>query len=54
MEEVQTIVALGAGTITKRVYSDGRIERCDTVKDVALYIERIEDMIERKRVLLSD
>ena len=54
MEEVQSIVALGAGTITKRVYPNGRIERCDTVKDVALYIERIEEMIERKRVLLSD
>lgn len=54
MEEVQSIVALGAGTITKRVYPDGRIERCDAVKDVSLYIERIEEMIERKRVLLSD
>ena len=54
MEEVQTIVALGAGSITKRVYPDGRIERCDNVKDVAQYIERIEEMIERKRVLLSD
>ena len=54
MEEVQTIVALGAGTITKRVYPDGRIERCDTVKDVALYIERIEEMIDRKRILLSE
>lgn len=54
MEEVQTIVALGAGTITKRVYPDGRIERCDTVKDVALYIERMDEMIERKRRLLTD
>ena len=54
MEEVQTIVALGAGSITKRVYPDGRIERCENVKDVAQYIERIEEMIERKRVLLSD
>ena len=54
MEEVQTIVALGAGTVTKRVYGDGRIERCDTVKDVSLYIERIEEMIERKRVLLLE
>jgi len=54
MEEVQTIVALGAGSITKRVYPDGRIERCDNVKDVAQYIERIGEMIERKRVLLSD
>ncbi len=54
MEEVQTIVALGAGSITKRVFSDGRIERCDNVKDVGLYIERIEEMIERKRVLLQE
>lgn len=53
-EEVQTIVALGAGSITKRVYPDGRIERCENVKDVAQYIERIEEMIERKRVLLED
>lgn len=54
MEEKQTIVALGAGSITKRVYSDGRIERCENVKDVAQYIGRIEEMIERKRVLLDD
>ncbi len=54
MEEVQTIVALGAGSITKRVYPDGRIERCENVKEVAQYIDRIGEMIERKRVLLSD
>lgn len=54
MEEMQSIIALGAGTVTKRVYGDGRIERCDTVKDVAGYIERIDEMIERKRVLLND
>ncbi len=54
MEEKQTIMALGAGTITKRVYDDGRIERCDNVKDVALYIEKIDEMIERKRKLFSD
>lgn len=54
MEEKQTIVAIGAGTITKRVFSDGRIERVDSVKDVALYIEKIDEMIERKRMLLSE
>ncbi len=54
MEEVQTIIACGAGTITKRVFSDGRIERCDNVKDVALYIEKIDEMIERKRKLFTD
>ena len=63
MEEVQTIVACGAGTVTKRVdyssnesgfFTDARIERCDNVKDVALYIEKIDEMIERKRNLFKD
>lgn len=54
MEEKQSIVALGAGTVTKRVYADGRIERCDTVKDVEGYIERIDEMIGRKKRLFAD
>ena len=54
MEELQSIMALGAGSITKRVYEDGRIERCDNVKDVSLYIEKIDEMIERKRKLFSE
>ncbi|MCI9137352.1 MAG: coproporphyrinogen dehydrogenase HemZ [Lachnospiraceae bacterium] len=52
MEEVQNIAACGAGSISKRVYPDGRIERCENVKDVAQYIERIDEMVERKRALL--
>ena len=54
MEEKQTIAALGAGSITKRVFADGRIERCDNVKEVAQYIERIDEMIERKWRLFSE
>lgn len=54
MEEKQTIVALGAGSITKRVFPDGRIERCENVKDVGLYIEKIEEMIDRKRKLFAE
>ena len=54
MEEKQTIVACGAGSVSKRVYPDGRIERSENVKDVAQYIERIGEMIERKKHLLSD
>lgn len=54
MEEKQTILALGAGSITKRVFADGRIERCDNVKDVSLYIEKIDEMIGRKRKLFSE
>lgn len=54
MEEKQTIVALGAGSISKRVYPDGRIERCENVKDVSQYIDRIDEMIERKEAVLGD
>lgn len=54
MEEKQTIVALGAGSITKRVFPDGRIERCENVKDVVLYIEKIEEMIERKQKFFAE
>lgn len=49
MEEKQTIVALGAGSVTKYVYPDGeQLERVDNVKNVDQYIERIDEMIERK------
>ena len=62
IEEVQTIVALGAGSITKKVSrqaaEDGSenilIERCENVKEVAQYIERIDEMIARKQKLLFD
>lgn len=54
MEEKQTIIAAGSGGITKRVHPDGRIERCDNVKNIALYMESIQEMIERKRVLLME
>lgn len=58
MEEVQTIVACGAGTVTKRVFYDGdridKLERCENVKDVGLYIEKIDEMIDRKRQLFSN
>lgn len=54
MEEVQSIYAVGAGTVTKRVYGNGRIERCDAVKDVKMYVDNIEDMIDRKRKLFAD
>ncbi len=54
MEEKQSIAALGAGSISKRVYPNGRIERCENVKDVASFIERIDEMIERKRKLFAE
>lgn len=50
MEETQTILAAGAGSTTKIVYSDNRIERIFNVKNLTDYIYRIDEMIERKNV----
>ena len=50
MEEKQTIVACGAGASTKAViHSENRIERVENVKNVEQYIDRIGEMIDRKR-----
>lgn len=56
MEEVQSIVAIGVGTVSKRVHKDGSglIERCDTHKDVSLYLSDLEAMVERKRKLFGE
>ena len=48
MEEKQTIIACGAGTSSKIVFGDCRIERIENVKDPKLYIERLDEMIMRK------
>lgn len=52
MEEKQTIIALGAGASSKIVFEDGRIGRIFNVKNVEQYINRIDEMIERKWTLL--
>ena len=55
MEEKQTILAVGAGASTKMVFPDGkRIERIENVKDVDLYIEKIDEMIERKNRFIQE
>ena len=53
MEEKQTILAAGAGASTKFVFSADHIERVENVKDVKQYIERIDEMIERKRSFME-
>ena len=51
MEEEQSILAAGAGASTKFVFEHGeRIERVENVKDLKNYVERIDEMIERKRI----
>ena len=52
MEEKQTILALGAGASSKFVFHNEhghRIERVENVKSVKDYIERIDEMIDRKK-----
>ncbi len=54
MEEKQTILALGAGATTKAVFDHGRrIERVGNVKDVGIYIDRVDEMIEKKKNFLE-
>ena len=50
MEEIQSIYAAGAGGATKLVFENGRHERIENVKDIKHYIERIDEMLERKRI----
>lgn len=57
MEEKQTILALGTGASSKFVLKgmeEGRIERIENVKSVKDYIERIDEMIERKNRFLTE
>ncbi len=53
MEEKQTILAAGAGGASKFVLRPDRIERVENVKDVAQYMARIDEMMERKRSFLK-
>lgn len=49
MEEKQTIMALGAGATTKFVFEHAtRMERVENVKDINNYLERTDEMINRK------
>lgn len=50
MEERQSILAAGAGAITKIVTTPGTLHtRVENVKDIHAYLSRVEEMIERKK-----
>ena len=56
MEEICSVYAIGAGTVTKRVSHENGFQaaRCDTVKSPDEYIRRIDEMMERKTGLFTD
>lgn len=50
MEEAQTIIALGAGGISKAYYGgENRLERIPNVSNYEIYIERLDEMLQRKK-----
>lgn len=55
MEETVSILALGAGGVSKRVFPyGGRIERCGNSKSIYDYNARVEEMIAKKLALFED
>lgn len=53
MEELEPIVAMGPGSVSKVISRDGKLVRSDNVKDVSLYISDIDEMLRRKEELFS-
>ncbi len=50
MEETNSVIAVGAGAMSKRVFNlENRIERLHNVKFIEDYINRIDEMIEKKK-----
>ncbi len=49
MEDTSSVIAIGAGAISKRVFNlENRIERQPNCKFIGDYIDRIDEMIEKK------
>ena len=55
MEETVSVLALGAGAITKWMFDRTlRIERAPNVRNIDEYVARVDEMVGRKReVILS-
>ncbi len=55
MEETVSILAAGAGAISKRIFPrEARIERAPNVGDIGHYMARVDEMIARKQKLWRD
>ena len=53
MEETASVLALGAGAISKWLFDrDLRIERAANVKNIEEYARRVDEMVQRKRDLI--
>ena len=54
MSDCRDVLSFGAGGMSKRCFTQEgelykhRVERCPTIKDALTYIERVEEMAEKK------
>lgn len=53
IEETGPVLAFGAGTVSKQV-AGGRIRRLDNPKNVHVYMDRIDDLINKKKQLYAN
>jgi oxygen-independent coproporphyrinogen-3 oxidase len=54
MEELSTVISLGGGGVTKVIHAEtGKIRRAFNVKEPKAYIERLDEMLERKRLIFQ-
>ena len=42
------VLSVGAGAVSKRIFEDGRFERCSNVKDVTLYMNEAKNCALKK------
>lgn len=55
MEDICSVLAMGAGSISKRVWPDReRISRAPNVKEIEHYISRVDEMFQRKAILWNE
>jgi len=48
MSEACSVLSVGAGGMSKRAFGNGRYERCSCIKDVSLYMNKVEEMASKK------
>ncbi|MDE6614179.1 MAG: coproporphyrinogen dehydrogenase HemZ, partial [Clostridia bacterium] len=53
MEEIASIIANGAGGISKRIFKQGRLERLANPKGLDVYLKRSETLIDDKKIFFE-
>lgn len=48
MTDKRSVLSFGAGGVSKRIFDQGRLERCPCIKDAMGYIRSVDEMAERK------